>query len=195
VPLSWSSSKCWFNACHHIIITACDGLGQGNLHLVFQGYDLCIPFSSDVIYTWQHFSRPKTHKVLFPCHWGVVDGGCVVVCRPHPSHPFTKFHPTFNETAHATREKIKIMTVEKSMSARWRGWLCHPITWELLCGILKVPVWFLKSPTEFPASPFDEGLSLNIFHPRFVSGWIRCEVFQALLEGGRSRNLGQHKRL
>ena len=28
-----------------------------------------------------------------PCHWGAMNGGCVVVGRPHPSHSFIESHP------------------------------------------------------------------------------------------------------
>jgi hypothetical protein len=34
-----------------------------------------------------------------PCHQGAMNGGCVVMGIPHPSHPFMEPHPTVYETA------------------------------------------------------------------------------------------------
>ena len=53
--------------------------------------------------TWSKFR----YRLLMgsPCHWGDVNGGCVVVGRPHPNHPFKKPHPMVYETAWATHEK------------------------------------------------------------------------------------------
>ena len=51
-----------------------------------------------------------------------MNGGCVVVGRPRPSHPFIAPHPTVYETARVAR-KIKnlmdgILADEKSMFAK-----------------------------------------------------------------------------
>ena len=42
---------------------------------------------------------------VYPCHWGVVNGGCVVMGIPHPSHSFTEPHSTVYKHAQATRKK------------------------------------------------------------------------------------------
>ena len=43
------------------------------------------------------------------CYWGAVNEGCVVMGKPHPSHPFAEPHPTVYETALAYREKFRRM--------------------------------------------------------------------------------------
>jgi len=59
------------------------------------------------------------------CHRGTVNGGCVVVGRPHPSHTFIEPHPTVYEIAWATPKEQpptdEILTDEKSMFASGRG--------------------------------------------------------------------------
>ena len=46
---------------------------------------------------------------LSPCKTHVTEafwnGGCVVVGRPHPSHPLKELHSTVYETTRATRKK------------------------------------------------------------------------------------------
>ena len=87
-----------------------------------------------------------THTL--PCHWCVVNEGCVVVSRSHPSRPFTQPHPMVYETAHVARKKtsggwnINVYKME--------GLIVHLIVWEHLCGILRVPIGFPKPPMEFP---------------------------------------------
>ena len=70
-----------------------------------------------------------------PCHWETVHGGCVVVGKPHPSHSFTKPHPTVYKTTWAALEKIPNgwnLVDEKSMFTRWRGRLSIP-SYESMC--------------------------------------------------------------
>ena len=98
-----------------------------------------------------------------PCHQGVVNGGCVVVGKPHPSHPFTMSHHMVYEIARAIRKKIsmdKISADEKTMFARWRGWLFIP-SYESIC----VGFWrFLEGSLSSQwSSIFNEGLSLKFF--------------------------------
>ena len=88
----------------------------------------------------------------YPCHWGVVNRGCVVMGIPHPKHPFTAPHPTVYETARATRKK----TYGRWIFSRWKinaykmkGLIVHSIVWENLCGILEVLIEFPKFPKEF----------------------------------------------
>ena len=50
-----------------------------------------------------------------------VNGGCVVVGKPHPRHPSTKPHPIVYKIAKATRKKLltdENPTDESSMFAR-----------------------------------------------------------------------------
>ena len=88
------------------------------------------------------------HTHTLPCHWCVVNEGCVVVSRSHPSRPFTQPHPMVYETAHVARKKtsggwnINVYKME--------GLIVHLIVWEHLCGILRVPIGFPKPPMEFP---------------------------------------------
>ena len=48
--------------------------------------------------------------------------GVWVVGRPHPSHPFTKPHPTVYENTQAIREKKT-----KNIVCKMRGLIDHPI--------------------------------------------------------------------
>jgi hypothetical protein len=72
-----------------------------------------------------------------PCHWDVVNGGCMVVGRPHPSHPFTEPHPTVYENAQAIRKKTS--DGWKSMFVRWRDWLFIPLYERTCVGFWKFP--------------------------------------------------------
>ena len=92
------------------------------------------------------------HGVATPMSLSVVNGGCVVVGKPHPSHLFTKFHPLIYEIARATyklkknkTKQNKLMTDERSMFARWRGWL-FITSYENSCvGSWRFPKNFLSS--------------------------------------------------
>ena len=48
---------------------------------------------------------PHTHTQMVPCHWGVVNGGCGFMDRPHSSHPFPVSHPTVYKTSRAAWKK------------------------------------------------------------------------------------------
>jgi hypothetical protein len=58
-----------------------------------------------------------------------------------------------------------------------KGLTVHPVIWEHLYGILKVLKGLPTFPTEFPISPFNEGLSLEIFIQALQVDFIQCEVF------------------
>ena len=82
------------------------------------------------------------------CHWGVVNGGCGFVGKPHPSHPFETPHPTVYKTTHVAQKKLmadESSRDEKSVFARWRGWLFiwwyESIQWDFegSCRVPKVP--------------------------------------------------------
>ena len=53
----------------------------------------------------RRFIGIQIFDTMDPCHRGDVNGGCVVVGKPHPSHPFTKLHPTVYKTARAVQKK------------------------------------------------------------------------------------------
>ena len=86
-----------------------------------------------------------------PGHWGLLNGVCGFMGRPHPSHPFMALHLMVYGIYRATWKKIK--TSNKWNFSRWEIDVCkmkasivHPVVWEHLCGILKVP----KFPMGFP---------------------------------------------
>ena len=90
-----------------------------------------------------------------PCHWGVVNGGCDFVGRPHISHSFTTPHPMVYETSQATQNIFS----DRWNFSRWKINVCkmkrlvvHPVVREHLCGILKVPKGFPKFPMELMVS-------------------------------------------
>ena len=138
-------------------------------------------------------------RVVNPCHWGVVNGGCVVTGKPHPSNPFTKPQPTvYNTVWAAWKKKLlmdEILADENSMFTTWRGWL-FITSYESIC----VRFWrFPKFPMEFP-----RGWRWRWRVPKFPiqDSWmdgggdfIQREVFQALPKKKRSRKLGQPKNL
>ena len=148
-----------------------------------------------------------------PCHGGVVKGRCVVMGKPHPSHPFTKPHPMVYEPARTTQKFLsmdEILANEKSMFASWRDSLWIP-SYESICvGFWRFPKGSLSSQWSSPevislvgiissASLFDEGLSLkNFIRDSWVDGggdFIQHEGFQALPKWRRSQKLGQHRSL
>ena len=129
-----------------------------------------------------------------PCHWGAVNGGCVVVSEPHLSHPIRVFRLRVYETTRAAREKLPTdenLPDGKAMFARWRGWLFIPLYESICVGFWRFPEGSLSS---WWSSIFDEGLSLKIFiQYSWVDGggdFIQREVFQALPRGREARIRG-----
>lgn len=77
-----------------------------------------------------------------PRYWGVVDGGCGFVSRPHPIHPFKTSHPTVYETSRTSPQKTpidEILTDEKSVFTRWRGRLFIRLYENICVGFWKFP--------------------------------------------------------
>jgi hypothetical protein len=74
---------------------------------------------------------------------------------------------------------------------KMKGLIVHPIVWDHLCGIWKVPL----VPNGYPLQTFfNDGLSLkNFLQDLGVDGggdFIQLEVFQALPEGRATRSWG-----
>ena len=99
----------------------------------------------------------KTIPPLPPsCHSSAVNVGCVVVGKPHPSHPFIEPHPTIYEISRATRIfffLIDEILVDEKNVYKMQRLIIHPTVYEHLWGILRVPRGFPKFPMEPPPPP------------------------------------------
>jgi hypothetical protein len=85
---------------------------------------------------------------VVPCHWGVMNGGCVVVGRPHPSHPFMESHLIIYEDARATWKKTFQRMRNQCLQDERVDCSSHcmrSFVWDV-----KVPRGSPKFPTEFP---------------------------------------------
>ena len=119
-----------------------------------------------------------------PCHGGVVKGRCVVMGKPHPSHPFTKPHPTVYEPARTTQKNFQWMKFwqMKNQCLQAEGIHCKSHHMRAFVWDFEGSKGFPKFPMEFSGGhlpgwhhllrkPFWWRTWFEKFHPRFMSGW------------------------
>ena len=78
-------------------------------------------------------------EVVWPCHWGTLNGGYGFVGKAHPRHPFTMPHLIVYVTSRAAWKKLS----DEWNYSRWKINVCkmkglnvHLDEWKRLCEIL-----------------------------------------------------------
>ena len=104
-----------------------------------------------------------------PCGCAMsLNGGCVVVGKPHLSYSFVASHPTVYEAARADWEKLSNgwnFSRRKTNVCIWRGWLFIPSYQSIYVRFWRCPEGAPKFPTKFLGTINVREMKGLIVHP------------------------------
>jgi hypothetical protein len=113
-------------------------------------------------------------RVFDPWNLDAKIGKCGFVGRPHPSHLFTTPQNCSGNLKKTSDGKN--FNIWKTIVCKMKGLIVHPVVWEHLCAILKVPIRFIAFPMEYPMEfPMESHITL-LWIWIMLCGWRRSPI-------------------